>query len=284
VYDVIIPAPPNATDALPVFVGHLAENVARWDQMMEWLPDFIQSVGGVLYRVNCTRAADAIQGVIDCHALCARAALAHYGGRDGTYIDLEDNCLPSQRADFGLLPQVRATLMANREWQFVHLSRFPAPIGLVDPHTCVDTPMWQYGQNVYRKLIGTCELAQAMLCHTDHARRISDPNYVFVAAYDDNFAAEMTHVVYPSIFQRRTESETSTAATPFFAGGIGTVLRNVCFTPWVYTTFDFVNAHAAWFSCLLLPIVVIACLTGDLVVAAWCFVAGFVVCWCLGFR
>ena len=38
------------------------------------------------------------------------------------------------------------------------------------------------------------------------------------------------------------------------------------------------------FSVLLLPVITIACLTGDLIVAAWCFVAGFVVCWSLGFR
>ena len=54
------------------------------------------------------------------------------------------------------------------------------------------------------------------------------------------------HVVYPSVIQRRTETETSTAATPFFHGGLGLMLRNVCFTPWIYTTIDFVNAHAAW--------------------------------------
>ena len=38
------------------------------------------------------------------------------------------------------------------------------------------------------------------------------------------------------------------------------------------------------FSCLVLPVVVIACLTGDLLVALCCLVSGFVVCWSLGFR
>ena len=323
IVDTVIAAPPNAPDPLPVIVGHLASHASRWDQMMSWLPSFIEAIGGVLYRVNCTAETDAIQGVIDCHTLVGAAAIRHYeqrgGGNNatGAYIDLEDNCKPSQRADYSLLPQLVSTLMEHPEWYFLHLSRFPAPIGLVDPHVCEQTPLYRYGDNVYHKLIGTCELAQAMLCHTDHARRINDPSYHFVAAYDDNFAREMTHVVYPSIFQRRTESthprlalshsrthalslplsltllhhphhpqpgETSTTATPFFSRGIGVALRDVCFTPWVYTLIDFTNAHAGWFTCLLLPVIIIACLTGDLAIAACCFVAGFIVCWSLGFR
>ena len=78
--------------------------------------------------------------------------------------------------------------------------------------------------------------------------------------------------------------ETSTRATPFFSRGIGVALRDVCFTPWVYTLIDFTNAHAGWFTCLLLPVIIIACLTGDLAIAACCLVAGFIVCWSLGFR
>lgn len=40
----------------------------------------------------------------------------------------------------------------------------------------------------------------------------------------------------------------------------------------------------AQFSVLVLPVVIIACLTGDLLISFFCFVAGFVVCWALGFR
>ena len=129
---------------------------------------------------------------------------------------------------------------------FIHLSRFPAPLGLIDPSVAVNTPLYEPGGHIYRKLYGTSELAQAMLCHTDHASRIASPTFLFDSAYDNSLVDLMRHVVYPSVMQRRTESETSTAATPFFHGGIGIVLPNVAFTPWIYTTIDFVNAHAAW--------------------------------------
>ena len=174
--------------------------------------------------------------------------------------------------------------MAHREWSFIHLSRMPAPLGLVDPETCVDTPLYEYGGNIYRKLYGTSELAQAMLCHTDHASRIADPAYVFSKPYDDQFTSTMVYHVYPSVIQRRTERETSTQATPFFSGGVGLVLRNVCFEPTTYMIIDFINAHGGWVTVLLLPVIIIACLTGDLAIAAWCFVGGFIICWSLGFR
>ena len=67
--------------------------------------------------------------------------------------------------------------------------------------------------------------------------------------------------------------------------GIGVALRDVCFTPWVYTFIDFTNAHGRLVHMLLvLPVIIIACLTGDLAIAACCLVAGFIVCWSLGFR
>ena len=131
IVDTVIAAPPNAPDPLPVIVGHLASHASRWDQMMSWLPSFIEEIGGVLYRVNCTAETDAIQGVIDCHTLVGAAAIRHYeqrgGGNNatGAYIDLEDNCKPSQRADYSLLPQLVSTLMEHPEWYFLHLSRFP---------------------------------------------------------------------------------------------------------------------------------------------------------------
>ena len=96
-FDVIIPAAGNASDALPIYVGHLEANVMRWAQMMTWLPEFTRSVNGVLHRVNCTREQNALLGVIDCHVLIARAALSHYGGREGVYLDLEDNCCEPPR-------------------------------------------------------------------------------------------------------------------------------------------------------------------------------------------
>ena len=96
-FDVIIPAAGNASNALPIYVGHLEANVMRWAQMMTWLPEFTRSVNGVLHRVNCTREQNALLGVIDCHVLIARAALSHYGGREGVYLDLEDNCCEPAR-------------------------------------------------------------------------------------------------------------------------------------------------------------------------------------------
>lgn len=113
---------------------------------------------------------------------------------------------------------------------------------------------------------------------------IADPTYVFSGPYDDNFASLMTHVVYPSIIQRRSESQTATIATEFFRHGLGVALRDIAFNPYVYATIDWINAHGGWFSILLLPIIVIACLTSDFVIATWCLLAGAVMCWSLGFR
>ena len=122
------------------------------------------------------------------------------------------------------------------------------------------------------------------LSHTDFAALIADPHYVFAAPYDDQIAAQSIYVVYPAPLQRYTEGEAHTTATPFFGSAIGRLLRNVCFTPTVYTVIDWINAHACWFSLLVLPVIIIACLTGDLLTAACCFVAGFIICWSLGFR
>ena len=244
--DLILDHANGDADALPIFVGHQAGNALRWSQMMTWLPGFVEQVGGLLFRVNCTREADAIQSAVDCHVLTARAALRHYGGQDGVYLDLDDNCRLAQRADVALMAQARHQLVEHPEWMFVQLSRLPVPIGLVNPHTCVDTPLWEPGDAVYRKLVGTVELAQAMLCHTDHAQRISSPTFVMAGAYEDAFSAEAIHVLYPSMIQRRTDSESSTNSTALFERGLGSFVRDVAFTPSVYTTVDFLNAHGGW--------------------------------------
>jgi hypothetical protein len=170
--------------------------------------------------------------VIDCHTLVARAALAYWADEPAVYIDLEDNCFPTQRADYDLVAPAARKLLARPEWMFIHLSRFPAPVGIFDPHTSSETPLYEWGGNVYQKLFGTCELAQAMLCHTRHAARIVDDNFRFELNYDDQFASEMTHVVYPAIFQRRTASETATVATAIFSTLFGIALRDFAFTPW----------------------------------------------------
>ena len=124
----------------------------------------------------------------------------------------------------------------------------------------------------------------AQLCHTEHARKITSSSYVWPSEYDTALMDDMTHVVYPAPFQRGLESEAHTAASPFFEDGFGYMMREIFFSASVYTAVDFLNAHGAWFSVVALPAIVIACLTGDLVIAAWCFVAAFIICWSLGFR
>lgn len=216
--------------------------------------------------------------------LVAKAALSYWEGQPGTYLDLEDNCHPAQRADFSLIQPASERLRQSRSWLFIHLSRFPAPTGVFDPETCADTPLTEYGGPVYRKLYGTNELAQAMLDHTDFAARIASANFSWTRPYDEQFGGEMLYVVYPAIFQRATDEDTPTHATELFRSGLGEAVRNFCFTPWVYTTFDFVNAHSIWALFLLIPVGTIWCITVDHVVAGWCFAVGFIVCWGLGFR
>jgi len=281
---------PSSTDTaqagVPMFVGHFAEQSSRWDDMMTFLPKVAQVTGGGVYRINCTEDEDKpSDGVTECHKAVATAALDYWGDVPGTYIDFEDNCEPTLRADYSLITSSSNRLLAMPQWQFVHLSRFPAPSGLVDPHSCAETPFGEWGGNIYRKLYGTLELAQAMLCHTDFAALITSADYTFSQPYDNQLSDSMLHVVYPSIFQRRQDEEGGDAeASFFFSGSFGVGMRSALFTPWIYTTVDFLNSKGSWILCLILPVLVIACLTSDLVVSFWCFVAGFVVCWAFGFR
>ena len=74
----------------------------------------VEETESVLYRVNCTLEKDEIQGVIDCHSLVAKAALEYWKGQPGTYIDMEDNCKPTQRANFGYILEASARLKSRR--------------------------------------------------------------------------------------------------------------------------------------------------------------------------
>jgi len=270
----------------PVYVGNLINNNARWKQMMEWLPGFVKALDSSLYRVHCRNNDDAIQGVIDCHTQVANAALQYWGDGAGTYIDLEDNCYPSQRGAFTDVLVASHTLLDNPDWMYIHLSRMPAPVGLVNPETSFNTSFANFsGSPVYIKMYGTCELAQAMLCHTEYARKITDPSFEWTAPYDDQFAYASTHVVYPAIIQRHTESDTATEATDLFAAGsVLSWLRDVFFTPWVYTVMDVINAHAAWFSLFILPVTVVACVTNDWLISLFALIIAFIIVWALGVR
>lgn len=269
---------------VPVFIG--SGDPKRWKQIMDsgWIRPLVEETASVLYRVNCTLEKDEIQGVIDCHSLVAKAALEYWKGQPGTYIDMEDNCKPSQRANFGYILEASARLKSRRDWSFIHLSRFPAPFGIFNPQTCAETPFNEAGGHVYRKLYGLNELAQAMLDHTDFASRITAPSFRWTKPYDEQFGAEMLYVVYPAVFQRQTESATPTHATEIFHKGIGKGIRDAFFTPWVYSTFDYINARFVWVLFFVIPFVTLWCLTNDHVLAAWGFAIGFLVCWGLGFR
>ena len=85
------------------------------------------------------------------------------------------------------------------------------------------------------------------MCHTDHAVRITTPNFVFAGPYDESFVGEMTHVIYPSIFQRRTDADLQTVSgSPFRQGGALAWYRDFGFNPVIYLIFDFLSAHACW--------------------------------------
>jgi len=278
---------------LPVFVGSSSSTAGevRWQQMMKWLPGFVSAVNGSLHRVLCDglsqeKETESTQGVIDCHKRVALGALTYWGTTAGTYLDLEDNCYPSQRADYGLISDAVKTLLAKPGWWFIHLSRLPAPSGFISPAVSLDTPFHQLGGPILVKAVGTCEMAQAMLDHTDFARMITADDYEFGGAYDEQFNQQSVHVVYPAILQRRRQSELSGApATPFFAQESWMhYLREIGFTPWVYTSVDFVNAHAGWATLCFLPVVVVACITNDVTIAIGTLISAMLLCWAVGVR
>jgi len=280
----LVNATGKAAGVVPIFIG--SADPDRWAQMSEWLPKLAKMTSSVIYRVNCSGVVtfDEVQSGIDCHIKVAEAALQYWGTDAGTYLDLEDDSMPSRRCDYSLIRDAAEMLMDNRAWYFVHLSRFPAPTGLIDPQTKVDVAFNSIGGNVYRKLYGTSELSQAMLDHTDHAERITAPTYVWREAYDQQFKQEMTHVVYPAVFQRQTEPAAptvgiSTMLPDYLSGGAG-----FFYSPGIYTLFDFLSAHGSWLLCLIVPIILILCLTNDWIITLWCFVGTLLICWALGMR
>ena len=73
----------------------------------------------------------------------------------------------------------------------------------------------------------------------------------------------MTHVAYPSMLQRE--------------GGW-------VFTPWLYTTIEFVNVHVSWLSLYAIPVTFLACMTEDRLLTLVAVFCVFTLCWASGFR
>lgn len=268
----------------PIFVGNIDDS--RWGQMMEWLPGFVHGINGSLHRVRCAiDRMDPAREAIECHKRVADSAIAHLGGHAAaTYIDLEDNCHLTQRANPAHVGEAMAALLKHPEWGFIHLSRFPAPMGLVNPHVSVATNLTQSASPVLEKCYGTSEKSHAMLCHITFAKRITAPSFEFAEEYDRTFASEMTHVVYPALIQRRTDSETPTRAGVAKDSLSLSWLRDIAFTPWVYTTLDWVNAHGAWVSLVVVPTLAVLCVTNDFLISLSLCVACSFLCWAYGLR
>jgi len=132
--------------------------------------------------------------------------------------------------------------------KFVHLSRFPTPFGVVDPHFPVTGSLfwksWTYN-----------ELAQAMLCHTEFASMITSPDFVWTEPYDDQLMEWQRYAVYPSLFQRWTESHTASSATFITAMGL---MRDVTFQPSIYMLIEVANVFGIWLV-LALAIAICSC-------------------------
>jgi len=293
----IAPASSNVkSNGPPVFVGSRkgGDGEKRWQQMMTWLPKFISAINGSLYRVYCDQfpkdtASDTARtaNIAGCHQQVARGALKYWGDEPGTYIDLEDNCYPAQRADFSLIPQAVTKLLAHPDWSFIHIARLPAPVGFVAPEREVNITYTEVGGAVLLKAFGTCELAQAMLDHTDFAKRITAADYTFERRFDEQIAPESVHVIYPAVLQGRRENELAGFVRPrkFFSSETWMYhMREIGFTPWVYTWVDFMNAHAAWLTCCFLPVLVVACITNDIVIALGTATSAILLCWSAGYR
>jgi len=168
------------------------------------------------------------------------------------------------------------------DWLFVHLSRYPAPTGLVNPERSYNTSALRgSGGPIYQKAYGTSELAQAMLCHTDFAAHVTNGSVVWDDTYAGTFAYASKHVLYPSVIQRLKDDDLSSPDS----WAPGTVwLRTIVFTQWIYTTFDFINTHAPWFTLFLTPVVTIACLTNDWMISLTAIAVLFITCWACGIR
>lgn len=231
---------------IPVFIGVSSD--ARFQQLETWL--YARGAGGQkFFTVNCTVQSDVIRGVIECHQAVADSALHYFGGRPGMYIDLEDNAHPTLRIDWQTAYDAALALHGHPEWRFVHLSRFPFPFGLFDPH-CPLTG------SLYFKPWTFNELAQAMLCTTEFATWISR-ELSFDEPYDDMLMPWQRYVVYPSLFQRWTEEMLATHATSIFGNGSPLqVLRNIAFQPTIYLMIEVLNVSGFW----LLLSSIIACI------------------------
>jgi len=230
---------------IPIIVG--VSSADRRQILDSWIHS--PEAGGQRFlTVNCSVQHDVIVGVVDCHRAVARAALEYFGGQPGMYIDLEDNCHPTLRLDWQNAYDAARALDSHREWKFVHLSRFPFPFGLADPH-CPLTGSLYYKPWTFN------ELAQAMLCTTEFASWIQ--TLTFTEPYDDMLMPWQHYVVYPSLFQRHTEHALATHATTLFASGSPlTLLRDITFQPSVYLLIEVANVFGFW----LLLTLILACI------------------------
>lgn len=232
--------------SIPIFVG--ISSSERLEVVNKWIHTHAGG-GQQFFGVNCTVEENVIQGVINCHRAVARAALDYFGGRPGLYIDLEDNCHPTLRIDWQLAYDAAHELNGHREWKFIHLSRFPAPFGVLNPHLPLTG-------SLYYKTWTVNELAQAMLCTTEFATWITQ-SFNFTEPYDDMLMPWQKYVVYPSLFQRWTETELATRATKLFAAGSPfAVLRNISFQPSIYLLIEALNVFGIW----LVLATIIACI------------------------
>eukprot|EP00966_Prymnesium_polylepis_P091215 2111194-Prymnesium_polylepis.1 len=96
-----------------------------------------------------------------------------------------------------------------------------------------------------------------MLCSTDFATWVTQ-ELEFDEPYDDMLMPWQRYVVYPTLFQRYTEQETSTHATPMFANTPLGVLRNLTFPPACYCLIEIVNVFGFWM-CLGLIVALMPC-------------------------
>jgi len=235
---------------IPIFIGTSSSD--RWEDAKAWMA----TAGGNMsyHKVTCKLGQDRIRGVIDCHVAVAKAALAYFSGRPGVYIDLEDNCHPTLRCDWQVAYDAAELLRRHPQWKFVHLSRFPTPFGVVNPHFPVTGSLfwksWTYN-----------ELAQAMLCHTEFASMISNPEFGWTEPYDDQLMQWQRYAVYPSLFQRWTESHTASHATFITAMGL---MRDIAFQPWIYAFCEVVNVFGLW---LVITLMLAGC-------GCWCSGSG----------
>ena len=103
-------------------------------------------------------------------------------------------------------------------------------------------------------------------------------------SYAEQLANASLYVLYPAPFQHVPLAAPNAQGVLSSPESLSSLIMSLTERPLVYAAVDWTNAHGGWIACLLLPVVCIACITSDLVVSAFCLLAGGVVVWALGFR